>query len=83
MALAASQFQLARQALLIHPDAHGGQLKGPLAHAVPHQQVAVEGPVVVVRGPAMLGKAHIGEVQSSLWDGENVKAAEEAGFTLL
>jgi len=31
----------------------------------------------------MLGKAHIGEVQSSLWDGENVKAAEEAGFTLL
>ena len=32
---------------------------------------------------ALLGKAHIGEVQSSLWDEANLKAAEEAGVILL
>ena len=31
----------------------------------------------------LLGKAHIGEVQSSLWDEENVRSCEEAGITLL
>ena len=31
----------------------------------------------------LLGKAHIGEVQSSLWDENNVKACEEAGVILL
>ena len=31
----------------------------------------------------LLGKAHIGEVQSSLWDDANVKACEEAGVILL
>ncbi|MCI8422813.1 MAG: aspartate--ammonia ligase [Lawsonibacter sp.] len=31
----------------------------------------------------LLGKAHIGEVQSSLWDEANCKAAEAAGITLL
>lgn len=31
----------------------------------------------------MLGKAHIGEVQSSIWDAETVAACEAAGITLL
>ena len=31
----------------------------------------------------LLGKAHIGEVQSSLWDEANVKACEEADVVLL
>ena len=31
----------------------------------------------------LLGKAHIGEVQSSLWDEENIKACQEAGVLLL
>ena len=31
----------------------------------------------------LLGKAHIGEVQSSLWDKKNVEACEKAGITLL
>ena len=31
----------------------------------------------------MMGCAHIGEVQSSLWDRETVKACEEAGIPLL
>ena len=31
----------------------------------------------------LLGKAHIGEVQSSLWDEDNLQAARAAGITLL
>ena len=31
----------------------------------------------------LLGKAHIGEVQASIWDEETVKECEEAGITLL
>ena len=31
----------------------------------------------------LLGKAHIGEVQSSIWDGETHRVFEEAGITLL
>jgi aspartate--ammonia ligase len=31
----------------------------------------------------MLGKAHIGEVQSSLWDEANIEACRKAGITLL
>ena len=31
----------------------------------------------------LLGKAHIGEVQYSLWDEDNIRAAEAAGITLL
>ena len=31
----------------------------------------------------LLEKAHIGEVQSSIWDAETVRRADEAGVTLL
>ena len=31
----------------------------------------------------LLGKAHVGEVQSSLWDEANVTACEKAGVILL
>ena len=31
----------------------------------------------------MLGKAHIGEVQSSIWDADTIAACEAAGITLL
>lgn len=31
----------------------------------------------------MLGKAHIGEVQSSIWDAETIDICEKAGITLL
>ena len=31
----------------------------------------------------LLGKAHIGEVQASIWDDETVSACENAGVTLL
>ena len=31
----------------------------------------------------LLGKAHIGEVQASIWDEETVRECEEAGVVLL
>ena len=31
----------------------------------------------------MMGCAHIGEVQSSVWDSETIRACEEAGVPLL
>lgn len=31
----------------------------------------------------ILGKAHIGEVQASIWDEDTRRAAEEAGVILL
>ena len=31
----------------------------------------------------MLGCAHIGEVQSSVWDAETIRACEDAGIPLL
>ena len=31
----------------------------------------------------LLGKAHIGEVQASIWDEDTVKACEQAGVVLL
>ncbi len=55
--VAAGQGKLAVQGGGVHPDAHGGELKGPAKHRVPHQNVAVEGPVIVVGGPAVVGAA--------------------------
>ena len=37
----------------------------------------------VPAGVLLLGKAHIGEVQSSLWDAETVAVCEAAGVRLL
>ena len=51
----AGQGELPVQALRVHPNAHGGQLQSPAAHAVPHQQVAVQIPVVIVGGAAVVG----------------------------
>ena len=31
----------------------------------------------------LLGKAHIGEVQSSIWDADTLRKSREAGITLL
>ena len=31
----------------------------------------------------LLGKAHIGEVQASIWDENTIRLCEEAGITLL
>jgi aspartate--ammonia ligase len=31
----------------------------------------------------LLGKAHIGEVQSSIWDADTLRKSKEAGITLL
>ena len=46
--------ELAVHGGLVHPDAHGGDLEGTLEHRIPHEDVPVQLPVVVVRGPAVV-----------------------------
>ena len=55
--LAAGQAQLAVQRFGVHADAHAGDLEGAAQHVVPEQDVAVERPVVVVGGAAVVGLA--------------------------
>ena len=58
-AVAAGQGQLPVQGGRVHPDAHGGDLEGPLQHRVPQQDVPVQRPVVIVGGPAVVGPARL------------------------
>ena len=53
--VAAGGRKLAVQAFGVDADAHGGHLVGALERGVPEQQVAVHGPVVIVRGAAVVG----------------------------
>ena len=55
--IAAALVQLVVHSGLVHTDAHGGDLKGAIQHGVVHQDVAVQGPVVVVGGAAIVGLA--------------------------
>ena len=57
--LAAGGGQLLVQSGGVHPDTHGGQFKSPLQHRVPHQNIPVEAPVVIVWGPAVVGLARL------------------------
>ncbi|CDC71191.1 unknown [Oscillibacter sp. CAG:155] len=47
--------QLTVQRRGIHPDSHGGELKAAFQNRVPHENVTVEIPVVIVRGTAVMG----------------------------
>ena len=73
--LAAALFQLVAHGDLVHTDAHGGDLKATLQHVVPHKDIAVEGPIVIVRGAAVVGLAGALEVVADLH--------EEHGMVLL
>ena len=55
--LTARLFQLLPERFFIHADAHGRKLKGSVQHVVPHQNVAVQLPVVIVGGTAVMGLA--------------------------
>ena len=55
--VAAGGGQLPVQRLGVDPDAHRGQLQSLAVHAVPHQQVAVQVPIVIVGGAAVVGPA--------------------------
>ena len=64
--------ELSVQALGADPDAHRGKLKGVLQNAVPHQQVAVEAPVVIVGCPAIVGFAGFQRRTDTHKEGEGV-----------
>ena len=62
-----------RRALPFHKMLLNGELPLTMGGGIGQSRVSM----------LLLGKAHIGEVQSSLWDEANVAAAEAAGITLL
>ena len=51
---AARLLQLAAQRVGVHPDAHAGQLQRAAQRLVPEQNIAVQRPVVIVRGTAVV-----------------------------
>ena len=73
----ARQLKLARceerRALPFHKMLLNGELPLTMGGGIGQSRVSM----------LLLGKAHIGEVQSSLWDEANIAAAEAAGITLL
>lgn len=62
-----------RRELPFHKLLLGGELPLTMGGGIGQSRVSM----------LLLGKAHIGEVQSSLWDEANVKACEDAGVILL
>ena len=48
---------MAQQCLLIHPDAHAGQLQGDVQDRVVDDDVRIQGPVVIVRRTSVMGLA--------------------------
>ena len=60
--------------------------------ALPYHQMLLKGELPLTIGGGigqsrvsmlLLGKAHIGEVQASIWDENTIRLCEEAGITLL
>ena len=70
--LAPGEGELTVQGGGVHPDAHGGQLKSPLQHWVPHQDIPVEGPVVVVGGPAVVWAARLERAADAHQEGDGM-----------
>ena len=62
-----------RRELPFHKMLLNGQLPQTMGGGIGQSRVSM----------LLLGKAHIGEVQSSLWDEENLAACEKLGITLL
>ena len=73
--LAAADFQLAAQGVRIHADAHGGDLQGDVQQRIVEQDVAVQVPVIIVRGtavmrfPAAQGAAHLHQEYGAVFPG--------------
>ena len=80
--LAAGQLQLARHRLFVDADAHGGDLKRTFQHRVPHQNVAVQRPVVIVRRAAVVRLAGF-QLAADLHQEDRVVLAQDGVFALL
>ena len=68
------------------------QREGPERAALPFHKAVADGTLPLTMGGGigqsrlcmlLLGKAHVGEVQVSLWDAQTVEACRAAGVTLL
>ena len=79
--IAAGLGELAIQGRGAYPDAHGGDFKGLMEHLVPEENVAVEIPVVVVGGAAIVGLAAF-EFAADALDEDGFLLGTDAVFTL-
>ena len=55
--IAAGFRQLTVQGFRVHTDTHGRDLQGPAQNLIPEEDIAVQVPVIVVRGAAVMGLA--------------------------
>ena len=79
----AALVQLVVHSGLVHTDAHGGDLKGAIQHGVVHQDIAVQGPVVVVGGAAVVRLAAALQVIADLHQEHGVVLLTDRILTLL
>ena len=76
-----AQFKLVAQRLGAHAYAHRGDFKGDVEHMVPEEDVAVEGPVVVVRGASVVAVPAF-ESLADLHEEYRLMGAQEGGLPL-
>ena len=80
--VAAGQRQLPVERSFVDADAHGGDLKRAFQHGIPHQNIAVERPVVIVRRAPVVGLAGA-ELAADLHEEHCVMLAHDGVFALL
>ncbi len=88
-------FELSSMGIRVDPAALDKQLRlsgCDARRALPYHKALLNGELPLTIGGGigqsrlsmlLLGKAHIGEVQASIWDDETVRACEQAGVVLL
>ena len=79
---AAGKLQLARQTLFVDTDAHRRDFKGALQNRVPHQNIAVERPVVIVGRASVVGLAGF-QLAADLHEKHRMMLAQDRVFALL
>ena len=79
--IAAGDLQLVVQGSSVHTDAHGGDLQSAAQHIIPEEDVAVELPVIIVGGAAVVGLAGA-ELAADLHDAGGAVLLDEGLLTL-
>ena len=75
--------QLVVHGCFVHADTHGGDLKGTVQHGVIHNDIAVQGPVVIVGSAAVMGLAAALQVVADLHQEHGVVFTADGVLTLL
>ena len=79
--VAVGEGQLAVEGFRVHTDAHGGDLQRPVQRFIPEENVAVQIPVVIVGGAAVVGLAGA-EKSADLHDAGSLMLPDKGVFPL-